>query len=512
MNLLYCLRHAATQHADKIAVIDGEVRYTYAEFGIRSHKGAGFLLNACGLARGERVAGLLLNRAEYLETYFACHVAGLLIVPLNIRWGVEDFVFSLNDSETAAIVVDERFAPLLPMLRARCPSIRTFLFAGDGEAPEGTVAFAAGSRDASPLTDIVEPGADDVAGLFYTSGTTGGPKAAMLTHGNLYSNAMHVMTGAIPRTDVYLHAAPMFHLADATNLYQTTFRGTTHVFLRAFEPEAFMKSVQAYGANSTVLVPTMLNMLVNHPRFDAYDLSSLRAVLYGASPMPRALLDLAMRKLPNCGFIQGYGMTETSPIITVLTEEDHRVAWPEGPWNPLQSAGRPVMGVEVRIVDDFDRDVPVGTPGEIISRGANRMKGYWKRDEVNAEVLRGGWMHTGDMGAMDALGYVYVMDRKKDMIKPGGENVFSPEVEAMIMTHPAVLETAVIGVPDEKWGEAIRAVVVVRPGMELSDRELIAYCRERMTHFKCPASVVFLDALPKGGTGKVLKTALRAAR
>ena len=189
--------------------------------------------------------------------------------------------------------------------------------------------------------------------------------------------------------------------------------------------------------------------------------------------------------------------------------DDHRVNGPAGPWNPLPAAGRPVMGVEVRIVDDQDRDVPTGTPGEIIARGANRMKGYWKRDEVNQDVLRGGWMHTGDMGAMDERGFVYVMDRKKDMIKPGGENVFSPEVEAMIMTHPAVLETAVIGVPDEKWGEAIRAVVVLRPGMELSDAELIRYCRERMTHFKCPTSVFFMETLPKGGTGKVLKTALR---
>ena len=510
MNLLYCLRQAETQHATKLAVIDGETRrYTYAEFGVRARKGASFLLHASGLARGERVAALMLNRPEYLEAYFACHAAGLLIVPLNIRWSVEDFVFSLNDSETSAIIFDERFAPVIPALRERCPSLRKFLFAGEGPGPEGAESYAAGRDAAEPLTPIVEPESGDIAGLFYTSGTTGGPKAAMLTHGNLYANALHVMMGAIPRTDIYLHAAPMFHLADLTNLYQTTFRGTTHTFVRAFDPEGFMKAVQSHRANSVVLVPTMINMLVNHPAFDRYDLSSLQVVLYGASPMPLALLDAAMRKLPDCGFIQGYGMTETSPIITVLTIEDHRVKWPAGQWNPLQSAGRPVMGVEVRIVDDQDRDVPTGTPGEIVARGANRMKGYWKRDEVNKDVLRGGWMHTGDMGAMDERGFVYVMDRKKDMIKPGGENVFSPEVEAMIMTHPAVLETAVIGVPDEKWGEAIRAVVVLRPGMELSDAELIRYCRERMTHFKCPTSVFFMETLPKGGTGKVLKTALR---
>ncbi len=507
MNLLYCLRHSERLHPNRPAVIDGDTRLTYVEFGVRARRAAAFLLQEH--SRGERIAALLLNRPEYLDLYFACHFAGLPIVPLNIRWGIEDFVFSLNDSEASAIVVDERFAPLAPQIRERCPSVRQFIYAGDGPVPEGMTGFRAGIEASAPLDDEHEPSSDDLAGLFYTSGTTGGPKAAMLSHGNLYANALSMMLDGVPKSDVYLHAAPMFHLADLANLYQTTFRGTAHTFLRAFDPECFMKLVQQHEVNSTVLVPTMINLLVNHPRFAEYDLTSLQLVLYGASPMPLPLLEKTMTLLPGTGFMQGYGMTEMSPIITLLSAEDHRKQWPAGKFNPLQSAGRPALGVEVRIVDDRDREVPRGEIGEIIARGGNRMQGYWRRDDVNADVLRGGWMHTGDMGAFDERGYLYVMDRKKDMIKTGSENVYSPEVEAMIMSHPAVLETAVIGVPDPKWGESIRAVVVARPGAALAEEELIGYCRARMTHFKCPSSVVFLEALPKGGTGKVQKNVLR---
>jgi long-chain acyl-CoA synthetase len=218
--------------------------------------------------------------------------------------------------------------------------------------------------------------------------------------------------------------------------------------------------------------------------------------------MPIPLISTAMAKLPATHLRQGYGLTEASPLLTVLDYEDHSGA-------AVTSAGKPVFGTEVRVVDDADRDVPVGQSGEIVARGANIMKGYWNRPEITAEVLRGNWLHTGDMGKFDENGFLYILDRKKDMIKPGGENVYTPEVESMVAAHPAVLEVAVIGVADVKWGEAIRAVVARRPGAELSEEDLIAWCRERMTHFKCPSSVVFVDALPKGGTGKIQKSVLR---
>jgi len=271
---------------------------------------------------------------------------------------------------------------------------------------------------------------------------------------------------------------------------------------------AAMRAIERYRISTLVLVPAMINMVLNHPDRPSYDLSSLRRIVYGASPMPLPLLRQAMDTF-GCEFVQGYGMTEVSPLLTRLQNEDHRFENADRPFAPVKSAGRPVMGVEVRVVDHNDRDVAVGQPGEVIARGPNVMKGYWNRPAINAEVLRGGWMHTGDLGSFDEEGFLYILDRKKDMIKTGSENVYSPEVESMLCAHPAVLEAAVIGVPHETWGETIRGVVVLRQGAAVEEAELIAWCRDRLTHFKCPTSVVFTESLPKGGTGKVQKNVLR---
>jgi len=332
----------------------------------------------------------------------------------------------------------------------------------------------------------------------------------MLTHRNVYSNATHSLmppASMLPEGK-WLHAAPMFHLADAGSIHSLTLCGVTHCFLPSFDPEATLQAIERYRITSVVLVPTMLNMVLNHPNFDRYDLSSLKRVTYGASPMPLPLLKQAMAKL-RCEFYQGYGMTEVSPVLTMLVHKDHRFENTDRPFAPVKSAGKPITGVEVRVVDGDDNDVPAGEVGEIIARGPNIMKGYWNRPEVNAEVLRGGWMHTGDLGAMDEEGFLYVLDRKKDMIKTGGENVYSPEVESVLCAHPAVLEASVIGVAHPNWGETIRAIAVARPGSAITEMELIEWCRERLTHFKCPTSAVFTDTLPKGGTGKVQKNVLR---
>ena len=507
MNILYTIRRAAQLFANNQAVVHDSGTVTYGEFHRNAKRAASFLLQHA--APGERVATLMLNRPEYFELYFATAISGVIIVPLNIRWGLQDFVFSLNDSGATALVVDERFAPLAAGIRKQCPSLQTILYSGDGPAPEGMLDYRAGVAAAPELNEIREPEPNDLAGLFYTSGTTGGPKAAMLSHGNLYANAVSMLLTDFPESSVYLHAAPMFHLADIASLYLCVMRGTAHAFIKAFDAEECMKAVARFHVTSVTLVPTMISLIVNHPKAREYDLSSLHTVMYGASPMPLALLKRTMALLPDCNFIQAYGMTEMSPVITILEPEDHRRSWPDGPFNPVISAGRPAPGVEARVVDDLDNDVPVGTPGEIIARGASRMLGYWNREEVNNEVLRGGWMHTGDMGCFDERGFLYIMDRKKDMIKTGGENVYSPEVEAALVGHPAVLEAAVIGLPHEKWGETIRAVVVLRSGASATEADLIGYCRIHLTHFKCPTSVTFIEALPKGGTGKVQKNLLR---
>jgi long-chain acyl-CoA synthetase len=500
MNVLYCLRRAKQLHGSSVASYreqeSATQKITWNEFYDSVHRAAAYLRDL-GIQKGDRVAVWMLNSHEYLELYYATALAGIVIVPLNTRWHESDVDFTLKDSESIALIVDHRFAPSVAHLAHAPRVIYVGNDAGQGACPPGMTPY--GYSDA--VYNFDEPDEQDLVGLFYTSGTTGGPKGVMLTHRNLWSNLLHSLLVNIGKA-VWLHSAPMFHLADLGAMYTITSNGGAHCFLPTFDPEECMRLIERFRVTETVLVPTMLNMVIHSPSFDKYDLSSLSKFLYGASPMPLPLINTAMSKLPATQFRQGYGMTEASPLLTVLEYEDHH-------GDAVASAGKPVFGTEVRVVDDFDRDVPVGQSGEIIARGANIMKGYWKRPKVTAEVLRGGWLHTGDMGKFDKNGFLYILDRKKDMIKPGGENVYTPEVESMVAAHPAVLEVAVIGVADEKWGEAIRAVVARRPGAELSEADLIAWCRERMTHFKCPSSVVFVDTLPKGGTGKIQKAVLR---
>ena len=507
MTINYCLRRARDSFGANLAIDYEDRQITYADF-YASVEQSARKLQALSVRPGDRVAILMLNSPEYLELYYSVSMSRALIVPLNTRWHVNEINFTLSDSGSKLLFVDDKFAPLVPQIRAAVPGVEQFVYAGHPECPAELLDWRMVAPDAAQ--DFSEPDENDVAGLFYTSGTTGGPKGAMLTHRNLYSNAIHSLLppSTLSSEGKWLHAAPMFHLADVGAIFALTLCGVTHCFLPSFDALELMRAIQRYRVSTLVLVPTMINMLLNHPDFSKYDLSSLRRVIYGASPMPLPLLRQAMDAL-HCEFAQGYGMTEASPLLTRLQHQDHRFEEADRDWAPVKSAGKAVMGVEVRVVDHNDRDVPVGRPGEIIARGPNVMKGYWKRPEISAEVLRGGWLHTGDMGAFDAEGFLYILDRKKDMIKTGSENVYSPEVESTLCAHPAVLEAAVIGVPDPTWGEAIRAVVVRRPDGTLSESELIAWCRDRLTHFKCPTSVVFTDVLPKGGTGKVQKNVLR---
>ena len=457
--------------------------------------GVAAALREWGVKKNDRVAVWMRNSPEYLELYFAVALVGGVIVPVNTRWSEAEIGFVLGDSESRLLMVDEAFREKAAQVKATVETLEEAL------TPEALGEGTAGAG-------FEEPEEDDLAGLFYTSGTTGGPKGAMLTHRNHFANAMAGLSSGVMAANRWLHAAPMFHIADAGAIHGLTLMGACHCFVPGFDAEGVMAAIERHQISGTLLVPTMINMLLNHPGFGRYDLSSLKQLSYGASPMPLPLLREAMAKL-ECGFAQGYGLTEASPLLTVLAPEDHRIESAKEGRAPAQSAGKPVVGVDVRVVDEEDREMAAGEVGEVIARGANIMKGYWKRPEATREVLRGGWLHTGDLGVFDEEGFLYILDRKKDMIKTGGENVYSPEVEAAILGHEAVLEAAVIGVADDRWGETIRAVVVVREGMALSEAELIEHCRGRLTHFKCPRSAVFTDGLPKGGTGKVQKKALR---
>jgi long-chain acyl-CoA synthetase len=508
MTVTYCLRRAKSFYPRNLAIHHEEREITYEDF-YRLVEDSAKKLATLGAGKAERVALLMLNSPEYLELYYSSAMAGTVIVPLNTRWHINEIIYTLSDSGSKILFVDERFAPLAAQIRKAVPGIEQIVYAGDGTCPRDLLDWKTVSPDHT-IKCFAEPDEDDLFGLFYTSGTTGGPKGAMLTHRNIYSNAIHSLLppNRLLIEGKWLHAAPMFHLADCGAIPALTLCGTTHCFLASFDPEATLRAIEHYRITSLVLVPTMINMVVNHLRFNDYDLSSLKRIMYGASPMPLPLLKQSMEQF-RCEFAQGYGMTEVSPVLTVLAPEDHSFENAERQFAPVKSAGKPVTGVEVRVVDHNDVDVPVGQVGEVIARGPNVMKGYWNRPEVNAEVLRGGWMHTGDLGALDEDGFLYILDRKKDMIKTGSENVYSPEVESVLCAHPAVLEASVIGVPHETWGETIRAVAVMRPDCTLTEEELIGWCRDRLTHFKCPTSVVFTDSLPKGGTGKVQKNVLR---
>jgi acyl-CoA synthetase (AMP-forming)/AMP-acid ligase II len=325
------------------------------------------------------------------------------------------------------------------------------------------------------------------------------------------TNLLPSLAAIPPREgEAYMHAAPMFHLADFPALMSVTQHGCAHVMLKRFAPAAFLELVERERVGRVTLVPTMVNFIINHPDIKTRDVSSLKSITYGASPMPAELLKRAMHTLPNVEFYQGYGQSESSPLLTRLSPQDHVLEGPEHLTRRLASCGRPIVGVELDIFDENDQPVQPGEVGEIVARGPNVMLGYWKRPEETARTLRGGWLHTGDAARMDEYGFFYIVDRTKDMIVTGGENVYSTEVENVLFKHPAVREAAVIGTPDEKWGEVVAAIVTLKPDAEVTAEELIAHCAAHLAHYKTPKLVELKDGeLPKGGTGKIDKKVLR---
>jgi acyl-CoA synthetase (AMP-forming)/AMP-acid ligase II len=493
MTLLSCLRRPVQLHPDSPALLEDDRVITYRQFDAGVRRGAARLL-AMGLQRGDRVAILMDNSARYLELVFAAATAGLIAVPINTRWIAEDILYALGDCGATMLFVDRRFLAMANVLREQGARV-TVGFAGDGECPADLADYRA--EESADAAVFPQPEPDDTVLLLYTSGTTGGPKGAMWTHRNAYANAVSSAADGLVDCDPVLHVLPLFHAGSYLVVLPTMLQGRVQTFLRAFSPEAVLETIQRYRIAYPVMVPSMWNMLLSHPGFDQCDLSSVRVAGWGASPMPLPLQEMLIGKFPGRRYFEVYGLTEGG--IVIIGDRTAPAVW----------AGQPACGADVRIFDDDDREVPTGTPGEVVVRSESVMKGYWNRPEINREVLRGGWLHTGDIGSFDEQHRLSVFDRKKDMIKTGGENVFSPEVESRIMEHPAVLEAAVIAVPHEKWIETIRAVVSLRPGARLTEAELIAWCRERMTHFKCPTSVEFLEVLPKTASGKVLKHALR---
>jgi acyl-CoA synthetase (AMP-forming)/AMP-acid ligase II len=500
--LTQSLHRAAQKGPAEVLTIFGERRRTAGEMLERVARLAG-ALRGLGVQAGDRVAILALNSDRYLEYLYAVPWADAVVNPVNIRWSPPEIVYSFADSGTTVLFVDDAFAPMLPALRAVHPGLRTVIHCGDGPTPEGTLAYEELVATHDPVEDVRRSG-DALAGLFYTGGTTGFPKGVMLSHTNMITSFVGTtLTGGIARPGTrFLHAAPMFHIAGLHGLYGTAIAGGTHVILPMFDPVKVMTAIEEHAVTATLLVPAMIQVLVDHPDLGAHDLSSLQSMTYGASPIPQAVLERAMKALPGTDFVQGYGMTEVG-VISILDAEGHR--------NPglLRSAGSAASHAEARVVDSEGREVPRGVVGEVTVRGANVMLGYWEKPVETKAALRDGWMHTGDGGFMDDGGNIYIVDRIKDMIVTGGENVYSVEVENAVARHPAVAACAVIGIPDAEWGEAVHAVVVLKPGAEASGDEIREHAKQLIAGYKAPRSVEFVASLPISGAGKVLKRELR---
>ncbi|SDN88394.1 long-chain-fatty-acid--CoA ligase [Pseudomonas jinjuensis] len=492
------------------AIFDQGRSLSFGQLGDRVARLAG-ALKRLGVASGDRVAMLSLNSQRYIEYYLAVPWAEAVLNPVNIRWSEAEIVYSLDDSGTSVLIVDDAFIELGARVVAQAKTVRTLIHAGDGDTPPGMLSYEALIEAAVPVEDA-RRGGDSLLGIFYTGGTTGFPKGVMLTHSNIGFSAMAgVANGVFGGDEVFLHAMPMFHLADYWAMNGLFITGGSHVVLPSFVPQVVLETIARERVTQTLLAPTMIQMLLDwrdsHPEATVLDLGSLSTICYGASPITATLLDRARQAFPAAGFFQGYGMTELAPLATTLSAEYHSAEHQQS--GKMYSAGRPGACVEVRIFDGNDREVPRGTVGEIVVRGPNVMLGYWNKPEATAEALRNGWMHTGDGGYMDDDGFVYVCDRLKDMIVSGGENVYSAEVETAIASHPAVAQSAVIGIPCAQWGETVHAVIVLKPEASTTAEAIVAHCRERIAGYKCPRSVEFRDALPLSGVGKVLKTELR---
>ncbi|HYN38218.1 MAG TPA: long-chain fatty acid--CoA ligase, partial [Rhodospirillales bacterium] len=489
-----------------IATIDGNRRRSWREIGDRVARLAGGL-QRLDIAPGDRVAVLMLNSDRYLELYQGIPWVGAVIVPTNVRWSAAEILDSLRDCRATALVVDRAFAAMGVDLAKAMPL--TLIHADDDAGPAEAHDYEKLVADSAPLPDAMR-GRDDLAGIFYTGGTTGRSKGVMLSHGNIVANSLHMLAeGLLPEGTVYLNAAPMFHVANGGAMFTSLLAGRVNVIIRTFTPDGALSAIEREKVTATLIVPTMIQMIVDHPAFHTADLSSLKCIMYGASPISEVLLNRAMAGMPGTEFHQLYGMTELSPLATHLPWDQH-TGEAAAMKNRQRACGRAAIGCEIEIVGPDRRPVPRGTVGEVAVRGLNVMMGYWERPEETARAVIDGWMHTGDGGYMDEDGYIYLVDRLKDMIITGGENVYSIEVENTIAQHPAVGQCAVVGIPDPQWGETVHAIVIPKQDATVSAAEIVAFCKERIAGYKCPRSVdIRNEPFPLSGAGKVLKRELR---
>ena len=510
MNLSHLLTQSARVFPHKIAIRHGPKQMTYAEFNSRVNRLAN-ALQRLGLRKGNNVAILQHNCPEFYETLFACFKMGCGTIPINFRLHPKEFAFIIDHSEAKGVVLSEAFNSSIREIQEHIPGVEHLIaLSGDGSDFKDYEELLSNAPDRFIDADV---SSDDLAWLFYTSGTTGMPKGAMLTHRILLAMTMGFYADMCPDfgpDDVILHAAPLSHGSGLYGLPNIA-KGALNVILesKSFDPELVFKTIEKHRVTNMFAAPTMVKMMIDHPAVDQYDHSSLRSVIYGGASMLVEDLKAAIQKLGPC-LVQLYGQGESPMTITYLPHRDHRLKGTDEQQKRLASAGIARTGVEVKIFDPNDAELPAGKIGNIVTRSDLVMKGYWKNQEATAATVRNGWLDTGDMGYMDENGYVFIMDRSKDMIISGGENIYPREIEEVLIKHPAVREVAVIGVPDPKWGEAIKAVVALIPGETASEDELINLCKDNIASYKKPKSVDFVAELPKNNYGKILKRELRA--
>ncbi len=476
---------------------------TYGEHGARVLRLASALRTELGVQPGDRVAVMMLNGAAYEELYHAGLLGAAVLNPLNLRFAARELTHVLADSATKVVFVDAWFAGVVDQVR-EATGVTTVVLVGEGDAPHDVryEDLLAAGEEVVPA----EPEEDDAALLMYTGGTTGLPKGVLLTQRNLVLTAYHIgLTVRVEQDDRYLVQVPMFHAASMGAIIAMPTTGGQLVTVPVFDAGAVMTACETHACTNTIMVPTMLAMTFAHADYAPARLGSLTRLTYGASPMPRPVLERLRKDLPDLQLFQGYGMTESAALVSCLLPEDHARE------EKLASAGRPVQGTVVSVRDAADVEVAVGEVGEVCVQGGQFMREYWRRPEETAEAFRGGWYRTGDAGRVDDEGYLYLVDRTKDMIVTGGENVYSTEVEQALAAHPAVAQVAVIGVPDDVYGEAVHAVVVLLPGAAATEAELITHAKGLIAGYKAPRSVSFRDEpLPLSGAMKVLKRELRA--
>jgi fatty-acyl-CoA synthase len=515
------LRYARDQFPRKVGIICDRHRFTYEQFSDRALRLAGALV-AAGAKPGDRIAFLSTNCHRLLEAYYGVLEAGCVLLPLNIRLAPEELAFILEDSQARFLFADPLFLPLVETFRPLTPAVEFFLLL-EGEPQANwleTYNYDGLLSEASPyeceLTGVEE---DSVAELFYTSGSSDRPKGVMLTHRNVYLHALSVIAagqtspvtlGDMSCRSVLLHTIPLFHANGWGTAHTITVVGGTHVMTHYFNPTEIFRLIEQERVTTCAMVPTMVAALLHSPDRQKYDLSSLQLITIGGAASSATLVKEVEEKL-GCVCISGYGLTETSPTLSKSAPKPDSLWEGDDRYSRQAMTGFAIPGVELRVLDPDGNDVAHdgAAMGEIVARGDVVMAGYWRQPDLTRVALQDGWFHTGDIATVDKSNYIHIVDRKKDIIVSGGENISSLEVEKTLLTHPDVLEAVVIPVPDEKWGEAPKALVVLKLGAQPTPAELIEFCRSHLAHYKCPHSIDFLESLPKTGTGKLLKRELR---